>query len=199
VPLPIYFCFIFKLYVQHLCLIINYCYPKQECPAGYQEEKKYSTVNATLVSYFECVPCKGDYKIDRKRFFYLSFIRSFVFCFCFFLFLFFCGVSLFKFVTGSGPCPKICKGAFLNNIETVQKLRDCTAIDGDLEMQIKGGGSIIQELERSLGNIEEIRGKLKIVRCFPLLSLNFLKSLKTITGLASRPELSGDSKDPEDE
>ena len=66
-------------------------------------------------------------------------------------------------------------------------------------MQIKGGGSIIQELERNLGNIQEIRGKLKIVRCFPLLSLNFLKSLKTITGHASGLEVSGASRDPEDE
>ena len=77
-------------------------------------------------------------------------------------------------------------------------MRDCTTINGDLEMQIKGGGIIIQELERNLGNIEEIRGKLKIVSCFPLLSLNFLKSLNTIMGHSGEGH-SGESRAPEDE
>ena len=61
-------------------------------------------------------------------------------------------------------------------------MRGCTAIDGDLEMQIKGGDNIIQELERSLDSIEEIRGVLKISRSFPLLSLSFFKNLRKITG-----------------
>lgn len=82
----------------------------------------------------------------------------------------------------TGPCPKVCKGLYVNNIETVQKLRGCTIVDGDLDMQIKGGENIIQELERSLGSIEEIRGVLKIARSFPLLSLSFFKNLRNITG-----------------
>lgn len=97
-----------------------------------------------------------------------------------------------------GPCPKVCKGLFVSNIETVQKLRGCTTIDGDLEMQIKGGDNIIQELERSLGSIEVIKGVLKITRSFPILSLSFFKSLRTITG---KPETihSSESKNFDDE
>ena len=53
---------------------------------------------------------------------------------------------------------------------------------GNLDLQIKRGDNIIQELERSLGSIEEIRGKLKIVSPFPLLSLSFFKNLRNITG-----------------
>ncbi|XP_046460767.1 insulin-like peptide receptor isoform X3 [Daphnia pulex] len=88
----------------------------------------------------------------------------------------------FTCVPCQGPCPKVCKGLFVSNIETVQKLRGCTTIDGDLEMQIKGGDNIIQELERSLGSIEVIKGVLKITRSFPILSLSFFKSLRNITG-----------------
>lgn len=97
----------------------------------------------------------------------------------------------------TGPCPKICKGSFVNNIETVQKLRGCTIIDGDLDMQIKGGENIIQELERSFGSIEEIHGVLKIGNSFPLLSLGFFKSLRNITGTlsVSHPKLFYDEYD----
>ncbi|EFX62637.1 putative insulin receptor, partial [Daphnia pulex] len=85
-----------------------------------------------------------------------------------------------------------------HNIETVQKLRGCTTIDGDLEMQIKGGDNIIQELERSLGSIEVIKGVLKITRSFPILSLSFFKSLRTITGKPETLHSSG-SKNFDDE
>ncbi|KAI9561263.1 putative insulin receptor [Daphnia sinensis] len=107
-------------------------------------------------------------------------------------------LSYFTCVPCQGPCPKICKGSFLSNIETVQKLRGCTTIDGDLEMQIKGGDNIIQELERSLGSIEVIKGVLKITRSFPILSLSFFKSLKTITGKPDALHSSG-SKNFDDE
>lgn len=43
--------------------------------------------------------------------------------------------------------------------------------------------SIVKELEHSLSSITEIEGYLKIVRSFPLVSLNFLKNLKTIRGV----------------
>lgn len=81
-----------------------------------------------------------------------------------------------------GTCRKECRGAFLNNIETVQKLRGCTTIEGSLEIQIKGGENIVKELERSLGDIVEINGYLKIARSFPLVSLGFLRSLRHING-----------------
>lgn len=43
-------------------------------------------------------------------------------------------------------------------------------------------GNIVNELEENLNMIEEIDGYIKIVRSFPLVSLNFLKSLKVIHG-----------------
>lgn len=89
----------------------------------------------------------------------------------------------------------------MNNIEAVQKLRGCTTIEGDLDIQIKGGDNIVQELEKNLGDIEEIRGILKVARSFPLLSLNFLKSLRNITGrqTTSDPSADGDGTHHEDE
>lgn len=42
--------------------------------------------------------------------------------------------------------------------------------------------NIVKDLEKSMGMIEEIGGYLKIVRSFPLVSLNFLKNLKRIRG-----------------
>lgn len=43
-------------------------------------------------------------------------------------------------------------------------------------------GNVVNELEENLNMIEEIDGYLKVVRSFPLVSLNFLKSLKRIRG-----------------
>ncbi|KAF4530738.1 hypothetical protein B566_EDAN007959 [Ephemera danica] len=51
-----------------------------------------------------------------------------------------------------------------------------------MEIQIRGGKNIVKELEESLSLIEEIEGYLKIVRSFPLISLNFLKNLTIIHG-----------------
>lgn len=42
--------------------------------------------------------------------------------------------------------------------------------------------NIVRELEQSMSLIEEIDGYLKVVRSYPLLSLNFLKRLKRVTG-----------------
>ncbi|XP_066590355.1 insulin-like receptor isoform X2 [Prorops nasuta] len=81
-----------------------------------------------------------------------------------------------------GPCLKECPGASVDSIASAQRLRGCTHIRGSLEIQIRGGKNIVKELEDSLNMIVEIDGYLKIVRCFPLISLNFLKSLKVIHG-----------------
>lgn len=40
----------------------------------------------------------------------------------------------------------------------------------------------MKELEENLNMLEEIEGYLKIVRSFPLISLNFLRKLKVIHG-----------------
>ncbi|XP_071643096.1 insulin-like receptor-like [Temnothorax longispinosus] len=79
-------------------------------------------------------------------------------------------------------CRKECSGANVDNIASAQKLRGCTHIAGSLEIQIRGGKNIVKELEESLSTIEEIDGYLKIVRSFPLISLNFLKNLRVIRG-----------------
>lgn len=42
--------------------------------------------------------------------------------------------------------------------------------------------NLVKELEENLQSIREINGYLKIVRSFPLVSLNFLKNLKVIHG-----------------
>ncbi|XP_012280342.1 insulin-like receptor [Orussus abietinus] len=81
-----------------------------------------------------------------------------------------------------GPCLKKCAGTSVDSIASAQRLRGCTHIVGSLEIQIRGGKNIVKELEDSLSMIEEIDGYLKIVRCFPLISLNFLKNLKIIRG-----------------
>lgn len=81
-----------------------------------------------------------------------------------------------------GACLRECTGASVNSIASAQKLRGCTHISGSLEIQIKGGKNIVKELEDSLNMIEEIDGYLKIVRSFPLISLNFFKNLKVIRG-----------------
>jgi insulin receptor len=42
--------------------------------------------------------------------------------------------------------------------------------------------NVVKELEENLNMLEEIEGYLKIVRSFPLISLNFLRKLKVIHG-----------------
>ncbi|XP_043280650.1 insulin-like receptor [Venturia canescens] len=81
-----------------------------------------------------------------------------------------------------GHCLRECAGANVNSIASAQKLRGCTHISGSLEIQIRGGKNIVKELEDSLNSIEVIDGYLKIVRSFPLISLNFFKRLKVIKG-----------------
>lgn len=90
----------------------------------------------------------------------------------------------------NGPCQKECAGANIDSIASAQKLRGCTHITGSLEIQIRGGKNIVKEMEDSLSTIEEIDGYLKIVRSFPLISLNFLKNLKIIRGNENENEKS---------
>lgn len=81
-----------------------------------------------------------------------------------------------------GPCRKECPSASVDSIASAQRLRGCTYIKGSLEIQIRGGKSMVKELADNLNMIEEIEGYLKIVRSFPLISLNFLKKLRIIHG-----------------
>ncbi|XP_011864735.1 PREDICTED: insulin-like receptor isoform X2 [Vollenhovia emeryi] len=79
-------------------------------------------------------------------------------------------------------CLKECSGSNVDSIASAQKLRGCTHIAGSIEIQIRSGKNMVKELENSLSMIEEIDGYLKIVRSFPLISLNFLKNLRVIRG-----------------
>ncbi|XP_014256336.1 insulin-like receptor [Cimex lectularius] len=81
-----------------------------------------------------------------------------------------------------GVCKKECPGANVDSIAAAQKLRGCTYIKGALEIQIRGGSNVVKELDENLSMIEEIEYYLKIVRSFPLVSLNFLKNLREIHG-----------------
>nr|XP_018916405.1 PREDICTED: insulin-like peptide receptor [Bemisia tabaci]XP_018916406.1 PREDICTED: insulin-like peptide receptor [Bemisia tabaci] len=88
----------------------------------------------------------------------------------------------YKCVECKGICTKNCPGAIVDSVASAQKLRGCTRINGPLEIQIRGGMNVVKELEISLSSIEEIDEYLKIVRSFPLVSLNFLKKLRIIRG-----------------
>ncbi|NP_001291521.1 insulin-like peptide receptor [Solenopsis invicta] len=87
-------------------------------------------------------------------------------------------------------CLRECSAAKVMSIETAQKLRGCTHLTGSLEIEIRGGKNIVKELEDNLGMIEEIDGSLRIVRSFPLISLNFLKNLRVIRGNDSESKYS---------
>nr|CDI30232.1 Insulin Receptor [Blattella germanica] len=81
-----------------------------------------------------------------------------------------------------GPCRKECPGVNVDSIAAAQKMRGCTYIRGSLEIQIRGGKNVVKELEENLNMLEEIEGYLKIVRSFPLISLNFLRKLRVVHG-----------------
>lgn len=82
----------------------------------------------------------------------------------------------------AGRCHKECPGIVIDSLSTAQELRGCTHINGSLEIQIRGGKNIVSKLDESLSMIEVIDGYLKVVRSFPLISLNFFKKLRHIRG-----------------
>ncbi|XP_044740793.1 insulin-like receptor isoform X2 [Chrysoperla carnea] len=79
-----------------------------------------------------------------------------------------------------GKCVKRCGGASVNSIHTAQSLKDCTIINGSLDIQLRD--DIVHELNENLGQITEITGYLKVTRSYPLMSLGFLKNLRIIRG-----------------
>lgn len=83
---------------------------------------------------------------------------------------------------GNGRCVKLCNGVNIDSVQIARQLTGCTRITGSLEIQIRGGSNVVNELEESLSMIEEIDGYLKVVRSFPLVSLHFFRSLKRIKG-----------------
>lgn len=84
-----------------------------------------------------------------------------------------------------GKCVLVCESANVESIQAAQALKDCTYINGSLEIHITTGNQTVlfKELEENLGDIEEIAGYLKITRSFPLTNLNFFKNLRIIHGI----------------
>ncbi|XP_078313794.1 insulin-like peptide receptor isoform X3 [Crassostrea virginica] len=79
-------------------------------------------------------------------------------------------------------CPKSCNGKKLETVAQSQELFGCTIIVNHLEIRIRKGSNVAQELERNLGQIEEVRGYIWIHNSDTLLSLGFFKSLRKIHG-----------------
>lgn len=86
-------------------------------------------------------------------------------------------------------CQKKCQAKIIDSIAAAQSLKGCSIIEGPLEIQIKSStrsvestNNIVKELENSLSDVVEIQDYLKIARSFPIVSLSFLKKLKTIRG-----------------
>ncbi|XP_067252520.1 insulin receptor-like [Chanodichthys erythropterus] len=82
----------------------------------------------------------------------------------------------------AGRCHKQCTGVkTVDSVMATQALRGCTVLNGSLIIKISRGNNIEEELEASLGQLEEITGYLSIHR-LPLVSLSFLRKLRVIRG-----------------
>ncbi|GAB1600284.1 insulin-like peptide receptor isoform X2 [Argonauta hians] len=78
-------------------------------------------------------------------------------------------------------CPKKCPAKEVKSISSIQSLKDCTEITGELILHHLNG-ILAQELEANLGQIEEVHNFIKITRSDGLVSLSAFKSLKVIHG-----------------
>jgi insulin receptor len=81
-------------------------------------------------------------------------------------------------------CWRKCKPIDVDSVEAARTLKGCQVIQGALKIQIKtkSGVSIAEVLRDSLSDIIEIEDYLKVSRSYPIVSLKFLKNLKTIQG-----------------
>lgn len=78
-------------------------------------------------------------------------------------------------------CRKVCRNTRVgNNIEGLLNLKDCTEIDGSLELEISSA-YVAKEL-KALKNIQRISGYLKISHSRSIVSLAFFESLTHIGG-----------------
>ncbi|XP_056021824.1 insulin-like peptide receptor isoform X4 [Ostrea edulis] len=82
-------------------------------------------------------------------------------------------------------CPKSCNGKKLETVAQSQELFGCTIIVNHLEIRIRKGSNVAQELEKNLGQIEEVQGYIWIHNSNTLLSLGFFKNLRKIHGQTS--------------
>lgn len=70
----------------------------------------------------------------------------------------------------------------IDSLETLNKYKGCTEIDGNLIIKIRGssGSGIGTQLEENLGQIEKVNGYIVIIESASLTSLNFFKNLREI-------------------
>ncbi|XP_045769194.1 insulin receptor-like isoform X2 [Maniola jurtina] len=80
-------------------------------------------------------------------------------------------------------CNQECLGGKIDSITSAELFHGCTHVKGTLDISLRtGGGNTMAVLEQSLGEVREISGSLRVVRSYPLVSLMFLRSLRTIGG-----------------
>lgn len=80
-------------------------------------------------------------------------------------------------------CSRSCPAVEVDSLEMSDYVRGCQIITGDLIIRIISGDINTQKsLERNLGEIEEVYGKLKIYRSHAITSLSFLRNLRIIHG-----------------
>uniref|UniRef100_A0AAV2KZ43 Tyrosine-protein kinase receptor n=1 Tax=Knipowitschia caucasica TaxID=637954 RepID=A0AAV2KZ43_KNICA len=82
----------------------------------------------------------------------------------------------------NGPCDKLCPSAVIDSVDAAQSLKDCTIIDGNLDINIRHGNNIASELESFMGLIQTVMGYVRIRHSHTLDSLSFLKGLRYISG-----------------
>ncbi|XP_042351337.1 insulin-like growth factor 1a receptor isoform X2 [Plectropomus leopardus] len=82
----------------------------------------------------------------------------------------------------NGPCDKPCTSPVIDSVDAAQSLKDCTVIEGNLDINIRRGNNIASELESFMGLIQKVTGYVKIRHSHALGSLSFLKSLRYING-----------------
>ncbi|KAM9352509.1 insulin-like growth factor 1a receptor [Symphorus nematophorus] len=82
----------------------------------------------------------------------------------------------------NGPCDKPCTSPVIDTVDAAQFLKDCTIIEGNLDINIRRGNNIASELESFMGLIQRVTGYVKIRHSHALGSLSFLKSLRYING-----------------
>ena len=71
----------------------------------------------------------------------------------------------------------------INFITNIEMFKGCTIVNGTLQIRLnEDNPTIMNELKRGLGDIEEIIGYLKIYRSSSITSLDFLRSLNVIHG-----------------
>uniref|UniRef100_A0A7N8XMZ2 Tyrosine-protein kinase receptor n=1 Tax=Mastacembelus armatus TaxID=205130 RepID=A0A7N8XMZ2_9TELE len=82
----------------------------------------------------------------------------------------------------NGRCDKVCMSGVIDSVHAAQSLKDCTVIEGNLDINIRRGNNIASELESFMGLIQTVTGYVKIRHSHALSSLSFLKSLRYING-----------------